>query len=159
MDWNLDSGSWMLAQTIGGQPVNAVGVPGGAAPAPTATNATTAAPGGAPGPGQPVAKGPDMIFWLLPGMLLVMVLVSVLGGRKEKKKRAELMASLKKGDKVQTLGGIIGTIAELGEHDAVIRLEDGRMRIARTAIQGVVGSSPVAGSALEAKPEGVKAGV
>jgi preprotein translocase subunit YajC len=48
----------------------------------------------------------------------------VLGGRKEKKKRAALMASLKKHDKVQTVGGIIGTVVELTAEEVVLRVDE-----------------------------------
>ncbi|MDX2132534.1 MAG: preprotein translocase subunit YajC [Planctomycetota bacterium] len=160
---NVDFGLWIVAQagtetpgTTAG-PVVPIGVRGsdattGAAPV---TGAPT--PGGPP-PGPAPKSGMDPIFWILPAMLLVMVLVSVFGGRKEKKRRQELLAGIKRGDRVQTMGGIIGTIAELGDDDVVLRLEEGRVRVAKSAIQGVLQSTRAPGATVESKPE-VKAPV
>ncbi len=92
-------------------------------------------------------------MWLLPGMLVVMILMSWLSSRKDKKRQAELMANIKKGDRVQMMGGIIGSIVELGDTEVVLRVEEGRIRFARTAIVGLVQSRNGAASSLEAKPD------
>ncbi len=126
--------------------VEAVGVPG----APSSTGTPATGPGG-PG-GAPAAGGMGPIMWLLPVMLVVMILVSVMGNRKEKKKQAELLSSVKKGDKVQMLGGVIGTVAEMGDTEIVLRVEEGRIRFAKSALQGLVRPS-VASGTLEAKPD------
>ena len=94
----------------------------------------------------------DMIFWLLPVMLVVMILFSVLSGRKEKKKKQELVSAIKKHDKVQMLGGIIGTVAEVGDDDIVLRVEEGRIRFAKSAVAAVITSAKASGS-VESKPE------
>lgn len=123
--------------------VQAVGVPG-ASPA-------TGAPVGPTGKGQP-AGGLGPMMWLLPAMLVIMILVSVMGSRKEKKRQADLLASVKKGDKVQMLGGVIGQVIELGDTEIVLRVEEGRIRFAKSALQGVIRPT-VANGTLEAKPE------
>lgn len=94
-----------------------------------------------------------MIFWLLPVMLIVMIIFSVLTGRKEKKKKEELISAIKKHDKVQMLGGIIGSVAEVGDEDIVLRVEEGRIRFAKSAVAAVLSSAKASGS-LESKPEG-----
>ncbi len=99
------------------------------------------------------AGGVDMIFWLLPVMLIVMIIFSVLTGRKEKKKKEELISAIKKHDKVQMLGGIIGSVAEVGDEDIVLRVEEGRIRFAKSAVAAVLSSAKASGS-LESKPEG-----
>ena len=127
--------------------------------------ATQGAPaGGAVGgaTGQPPAGGLGPMMWLLPGMLLVMILFSTMAGRKEKKKREALMQSLRKHDKVQMLGGIIGTVSELSDDEVVVNVEDGRIRFARSAVQTILRSSDRGGQAdsvAEAKPEGKHATV
>ncbi len=146
---------WTIAQdgspAPAAGPVVPVGVRQGSDAAAPLNGTATTQPAG-PGPGTPARSGMDPIFWLLPAMLLVMVLISVFGGRKEKKRRQELLANIKKGDRVQTLGGIIGTIVEMGDDDVVLRIEEGRLRIAKSAVQGIVQPSRAAG-AVEAKPE------
>lgn len=147
--------AWMtLAQT--GQPVAPSGMPG-ATPVAPATTTTTTTPGATTGTpvgttgGAPAGQGSMMIFLLLPLMLLFMVLMSWFTGRKEKKRRADLMASLKRGDKVQMYGGMIGTIADLYDDEVVIRVEEGRVRFARSAIQTVLGAGSKANGVIEAK--------
>lgn len=95
-------------------------------------------------------------FVLVLGMLLIIVMTSVMGGRKDKKKRAEMMASLKRQDRVQTLGGIIGTIVELKDDEVVLRVDEGtntRIRFARSAIQQILRESATKnGTQTESKP-------
>lgn len=54
--------------------------------------------------------------------------------RTRAKKQAEMAASLQIGDKVQTFGGVHGTVDSMDEDSVVLRLEDGKMRISRRAI-------------------------
>lgn len=80
-----------------------------------------------------------MILMLV--MVGVMLLTSIMAGKKDKKKRAELMTNLKKQDKVQMLGGIIGTVVEIGDDDTVVlKVEEGRIRFHKSSIQGILSS-------------------
>lgn len=137
---------WVLAQQ-GGTVVEPVGVPGSAQP-----GGTTSAPGTPQGPAGQPGGGMGLVFWLLPAMLLLMVLMSWMGSRKEKKRQQELLGNLRKGDKVQMLGGIIGTIAEVGDADVVVRVEEGRIRFSKNAVQTIIQSSRAPGT-VEPKPE------
>lgn len=155
---------WTLAQ----QPapaappaqVNVVGVPeqGGATPGGGTTQAQPA--GGAGGTQAPPPGGLGYLMPLMIAMLVVMVLTTMLSGRKEKKKRAELMANLGRQDKVLVAGGIIGTVTEVSDDSVVLRLEEGRMRVAKAAVQQILESSRAKNDALtEPKPEGKTAKV
>jgi preprotein translocase subunit YajC len=151
--------TWMtLAQS--GQPVAPAGMPGAT---PTAPAATTTLPGGTiqtpvgTTGGQAQPQGSMMILMLLPLMILFMVLMSWFTGRKEKKRRAELMSSLKRGDKIQLFGGMIGTVADLYDDEVVVRVEEGRIRFARSAIQSVLSSGTKANGLIEAKDNAGKA--
>jgi len=131
------------------QPVRAVGMPGT-----TGQPGTAAVPGGTPA--GPPAGGSSMFLWLILAMFAVMIVPTMLSSRRDRKKREQLMSSLKKHDKVQTLGGIIGTITELSDKEVVLKVEDGRIRFARSAIQGVVNSSATPSGSI-AEPKDVKA--
>jgi preprotein translocase subunit YajC len=145
-------GSWtVFAQSGAPATPQAGAAPVPAAPQTTAAPAsgtaapasgTTTAPGGTIPPNNPGAgslfSGPFGIMMIL--LVVFMLIMPMLAGRKEKKKRAELMASIKKQDKVQMLGGIIGTIVEMGDDDVVIRVEEGKIRFHKSAIQTVVAS-------------------
>ncbi len=116
------------------QAVNPVGVPG-------ATQGVTGAPSGGSQPLPAASTGssgsPNMILWLFP-VIAFMLLMTMMTGRKDKKKKAEMMSSLKKQDKVQMIGGEIGTIAEITDDEVVLRVEEGRIRFARSAVQTVL---------------------
>lgn len=81
-------------------------------------------------------------------VLLVMgvFFVFMMGGqRKEKKKRAKLLASIKKGDRVQTMGGMLGAVVELRDTEIVLKVDENantRIKFSRSAIQSVVSERP-----------------
>jgi preprotein translocase subunit YajC len=87
-------------------------------------------------------------MFVMVGFLLLMIYMAWSGSRKEKKKREELNNSLGRGDTVQTIGGIIGEVVELGENDLVLKVVDGRIRFAKSAVQGILKSK---GDKSEAK--------
>lgn len=146
-------GWWTLAQagTEAGatlQGVNPVGAPG--------TTGTPSQPVGPNGGGGAPAGSPPSMLWMFLPVIGLMILMPYLSSRKEKKRQELLKAQVKKGERVQTYGGIIGTVVELGERDVVLRVEDGRIRFTREAIQAVL---PRAGAeaVAEAKPEATAA--
>jgi len=136
--------------TAAAQPVNAVGVPGG-------TTGTTGSPsnGSQPLGGTPSSGGsPNILLYLFP-VIAIMLLMTVMTGRKDKKKRAELMNTLKKHDKVQMIGGEIGIVTDLTPDEVVLRVEEGRIRFARSAVQTILASKskPESTSISELKGE------
>lgn len=64
-----------------------------------------------------------------------------LKAQKDKRKQHEdLMANLKKNDKVVTIGGIIGTVAEVTDDRVTLKIDDNtRMKLTRSSIQELVG--------------------
>ncbi len=120
---------------------NMVGLPDGAQPVSPAGTATTAAPAGTPAPASSPFGG--SFLFLMVGVMGLMILMQVRTGRKEKKKRAALMSSMKRGDKVQTIGGMIGTIVEIRDDDMVLKLEEGKVRVTRSSVATVLKESKV----------------
>lgn len=120
---------------------NMVGLPEGAQPIQAAPTQTGTAPATPAGGGAAPSGG--LMTMLLPMAVVmgVLILMQVFTGKKEAKRRAEMMSSMKRGDRVQTSGGVIGTVAELYDDEVVIRLEEGRMRVTRNAISGVLKQS------------------
>jgi preprotein translocase subunit YajC len=116
-------------------------------------------------PAQPIGGGapqaqPSMLTFMLPLILVmgVMMLFTFMTGRKEKKKKAELFAAMAPGDKVQTFGGIIGSIAEIKDDEIVLRVDEvnnTRIRFAKSAISGVLRKHNH-GQTAELKPTGGK---
>jgi len=97
------------------------------------------APGVDPNAPPPSPFGGAMI-WLMLGLLAVFWIFMMNAQRKEKKKQADLIANLSKGDKVQTVGGILGTIVDVRDQSIVVKVDENantRMRFAKGAIKEV----------------------
>lgn len=89
-------------------------------------------------------KDGSMPFWIMivPAILIFLVFQFMFGGqnRKEKKRKEELLNTLKKNDRIVTIGGITGTVASVSEdHQYVtIKVEDNtRIKMLASSIQTV----------------------
>ena len=107
--------------------------------------------GGAPG-AQGVQGQPGGLGWFFP-LLMVMVaflfLSTIMGGRKERKRREAMLGGLKKRDRVQTAGGVIGTIIEIKDSECLLesdRASNTRLWIARSSVSAVLRSASTPGS-------------
>ncbi|MFZ9915037.1 MAG: preprotein translocase subunit YajC, partial [Phycisphaerales bacterium] len=86
----------------------------GEAAAPSAGTAVAPAASGAPAGGAPApAQGLDFFTIMLFAVLLAFIVMTVLGGRRERKKFEQMLSSIKKNDQVRTVGGIIGSVVEV----------------------------------------------
>ena len=59
----------------------------------------------------------------------------------DEKKRTNMLKEMKKGDRVQTIGGILGTVVEVRETDVVLKVDETsntKIKFARSAIHHVV---------------------
>ena len=117
----------ILAQT-------AVETGGAAAPAGAAP-----ATGGSAAPGWfQLLQGP--LFPLMVGVLILYLFV-FRSKRQTDKKRTDMLSSLKRGDKVQTIGGILGTVVEARDTDVLLKVDESsntKIRFSRSAIHRVV---------------------
>lgn len=87
---------------------------------------------------------PGLGRWFLPAMLIgVLVLMYVWMGRNRKKqeqKRKDMLSQLKKGDRIMSIGGILGTVIEAKPDELVVKVDETnnvRMRFARWAVRAV----------------------
>lgn len=130
-------GHLMLAQADEA-PLGPSGPAGGEA-GPTGTQSTTGQPTG----GATTPQGPDYsTLYMVVLFIVVMWVLILLPQRREKKKHAEMLGALKKGDRVHTVGGVLGTVVDVRDHEVVLKVDEAnntRMRFTRAAIQGVIG--------------------
>jgi preprotein translocase subunit YajC len=109
---------------------------------------TTTAPIGPSGPGGPPPSGTDVFFrQLLPIILIVGVFwwVMTRGRSKERKRYEQMLGALKKNDRVQTIGGIIGTVVDVRDNDVLVKVDEAsntKIRFNRTAIKEVLAETP-----------------
>ena len=59
--------------------------------------------------------------------------------RKRQRNQRALSAALEVGDQVRTIGGLLGVVVGMGDDWVVLGIEDGRIRVQRTAIAARVG--------------------
>lgn len=99
---------------------------------------------GAPAPTSSGPFGPNFLLIGMFALFAVIIFTQISAGRKEKKARAEMMNALGKHDKVQTVGGIIGSVIEIKGDELMLRVDEAsntRIRVARSAVQKVLKSS------------------
>lgn len=89
---------------------------------------------------QAVPAGNGLItIGMLVIMLLIMYFLIIRPQRKEQKKVQAMLDALKKGDKIVTIGGIHGTVAQLKERAVIIKVDEGcKIEMSRNAISNVV---------------------
>ena len=101
-----------------------------------------ATPGGTgPGAAPPSPGGSMLPMILLLVIIAVFLFVSTMGQRKERKKRETLLAAIKKGDRVQTIGGMIGTVVEVRDADVIVKVDEQsntRIKFVKSAIQSIL---------------------
>lgn len=118
--------------------------PGGdttATPSQSAPGAPGAAPTGANRQSSPFGGSFLLIIFLIFGF---MILTQVFSGRKQKKKRAEMLRSMARHDRVQTIGGLIGSISEIRDNEIIIKIDEStntKVHVVRSAVQQVLKKS------------------
>lgn len=112
--------------------------------APSNTTTTTGQPGAPNGPApQPSPFGNSFLFMMV-ALMGLMIFMSVMSGRKEKKRVASMLSSIKRHDRVMLAGGMIGTIAEVRDDEVVVKVDEStntRIHFRKSAIQQVLRSS------------------
>lgn len=80
------------------------------------------------------------LFPLMVGVLILYLFV-FRSKRQTDKKRTNMLTSLKRGDRVQTIGGIMGTVVEARDTDVLLKVDESsntKIRFSRNAIHRVV---------------------
>jgi preprotein translocase subunit YajC len=93
-----------------------------------------------PGGAGAAPEGDMSSIYLIVFMIVIIGLLywtSSRSQKKQQKKQQELMAQLRKGDKILTLGGIYGEIDSVDEISAVLKTESGALiRVTKSSIAG-----------------------
>jgi preprotein translocase subunit YajC len=105
----------------------------------TTTTQTVATDPNTPGV-TPRRRGPlgsygNLIF--LGVMFLLMYMILFRGPRKKQQQHKQMMQSLTKNDKVQTIGGIIGTVVDIKDNEITLKVDESnntKIKILRSAI-------------------------
>jgi preprotein translocase subunit YajC len=108
-----------------------------------AESTTEGAQTGDPAAGEPVAK-PGFFEGPMPMIIMLMVVMwffLIRGPQKKQRKHKEMLNAIEKNARVQTIGGILGTVVEVREQEVVIKVDESnntKMHFARSAIGRVI---------------------
>jgi len=73
----------------------------------------------------------------LVGLLILFWLLIVAPQRRRRRQQETLIEQLEPGDEVLTVGGLLGTVREVRDHEVVLEIAAGtRVRVARSAVSG-----------------------
>ena len=71
------------------------------------------------------------------GLFVLFWLLIVMPQRRRRQQQEALVDELEPGDEILTVGGLLGTVREVGEHEVVLEVApETRVRIAKTAVSG-----------------------
>jgi preprotein translocase subunit YajC len=126
---------WILAQTESGD------APSGVSSTPVtsegeATTTTSSETGAPPTQQQRSPFQPSQLI-LLGLMFVLMYVVLFRGPRKKQQQQKQMMQALAKNDRVQTIGGIIGTVVDIKDDEITLKIDESnntKMKIVRSAI-------------------------
>ncbi len=76
-------------------------------------------------------------IWIYVVLLLVMFIVFFRGPQKQKQERKKMVQSLQRNDRVQTIGGIIGTVMDIKGDEITLKVDESnntKIKIASSAV-------------------------
>ena len=104
---------------------------------------------------QQAASGGSFIPLLALGLIFVIFYVFIIGPqKKEQKKTQEMIASVQKGDKIITIGGLHGVVSSVKETTLILKVDDGcKLEMNRSAIGSVILDEKTKASRMANVPE------
>ena len=105
-------------------------------------------------PGQPAppSSGMESFFRgpLVPLLLFIVVFFwwTTRSRSKERQKFQTMLDSLKRNDRVQTIGGVLGTVVETRGNEVILKVDETsnvKMRFSRSAIKELISDAPDGG--------------
>lgn len=110
----------------------------------SAPTGTTMLENGAPV--QPEEQGPPpqnplmLVMFIVLGVYIFLIMFR--GPKKKQQQHKQMVASLKKNDRVRTIGGILGTVLDVRDDEIVLKIDEAtntKMRIVPSAVATVLG--------------------
>ena len=99
--------------------------------------------------GQPQGGGGSMIF-IMVGFIAIFYFLLLRPQKKQQRERQNMLDSIKKGDRIQTSGGLLGMVTAVDQKEITLRIApEVRVKIARGAVAAVL----KAGDAPQAEAE------
>ncbi len=99
-------------------------------------------------PSRPPPSGLEIFLTQFAPFLLIIGVFWFLMARGRSRERAryeQMLNSLKKGDRVQTIGGVLGTVVDVRDHEVVVKVDETtntKVRFVKSAIREVLQEAP-----------------
>ncbi|MDR1657408.1 MAG: preprotein translocase subunit YajC [Deltaproteobacteria bacterium] len=106
----------------------------------TAAQAWAMAPAPSGDSAQASQGGSGMqMFLLMGGFILIFYFMLLRPQKKQQRERQNMLDNIKKGDRIQTSGGLLGVVTGVDPKELTVRIApEVRVKIARSAVAGVV---------------------
>lgn len=115
------------------------------------------AAGGAAGGAAAPAPSSGPFFLMLAGLFAIMYFLMIRPQSKRYKAHQAMVATLKRGDKIVTNGGLVGKITKVTDDELTVdNLEGGKFRVARGMVMTVVNAKPANDTAKAPKKDAGK---
>lgn len=124
---------WILAQAENGDTITSE-------PADQPETQTTETQQVAQDPNQPVERKPEFGAgnWIFLAVIFIfMYFILFRGPKKKQQEHKKMVQNLKKNDRVQTIGGIMGTIVDISENEVTLKVDESnntKMKVNASAI-------------------------
>jgi len=95
------------------------------------------------------ANGNNMFLLLIFAMVMFFIFSSSRTKRQEQKKRDDMLKNMKRGDRVLTLGGILGTVVDVRDTEVVLKVDEGsntKIKFTRDAVKRVLAEDEASNS-------------
>jgi len=95
------------------------------------------------------ANPQNMFLLLIFAMLMFFVFSSSRTKRQEQKKRDDMLKNMKRGDRVLTAGGMLGTVVDVRDTEVVLKVDEGsntKIKFTRDAVKRVLAEDEASGS-------------
>ncbi len=90
---------------------------------------------------QAAPPGSNMMLFIMMGVFAFMIISMMMNSRKQRKQTQQLLASLSRGDTVQTAAGIIGVIGEVRDDVVVLKIDESthtKMKVTKASVVRVI---------------------
>ncbi|MDR1081282.1 MAG: preprotein translocase subunit YajC [Deltaproteobacteria bacterium] len=105
----------------------------------SAAVAFAAAPAGQGGEGAQQGGGGAQLIIFIVGFILIFYFLMLRPQKKQQKERQNMLDSIRKGDRIQTTGGLLCTVTHVDQREITALIApEVRVKIARSAVNGIV---------------------
>ncbi|MDR0354607.1 MAG: preprotein translocase subunit YajC [Deltaproteobacteria bacterium] len=124
----------------------------------TAAQAWAQSAAGAGGAQQQQGGGAQL-FIIMGGFILIFYFLLIRPQKKQQKERQNMLDNIKKGDRIQTNGGLLGTVTGIDASELTVLIApEVRVKMARAAVAGVLKRSPDSSSKSDSGDSSDKTG-